>query len=174
MSQTDCKLSWLTFFTLLFIHSRQIVQMELEMDHDNSLQIRNYFFLRGATTLFGNRPPHWWSSSIIYIKTHHNLQYFPGPTQRSVPDKHTTFTRDKHPCTLRESNPNFQPVSGRRPRGHWNRADSHLPIIPVLFHAYSTSHDVSTSFTEKSVWRTKCLLNWSTNALTLWNRKIVY
>ena len=37
--------------------------------------------------------------------------------------QHTTLTRDRHPCPRRDSNPQFQPASGRRPtpRGHWHR-----------------------------------------------------
>ena len=38
---------------------------------------------------------------------------------------HTTLTRNKHPCPQRDSNPQSQQASGRRPRlsplGHWDR-----------------------------------------------------
>ena len=55
------------------------------------------------------------------------------PTQGPVPDKHTTFSRDRHPSSRWKSNPQSQPVSSRRPTlqtaDHLDRADSHLLII---------------------------------------------
>jgi len=37
--------------------------------------------------------------------------------------KHTTLTRDRHPCPLRDSYPQSQQASGHgpTPRGHWDR-----------------------------------------------------
>jgi hypothetical protein len=43
-------------------------------------------------------------------------------TQRPLPDNTTTLTRDRHPCLLRNLNPQSQQANGRlRPRGHWDR-----------------------------------------------------
>ena len=58
----------------------------------------------------------------------HNMQDSPGrvigPSQSPLPVQHTTFTRDRHPCTQRYSNLPPQQASGRslriRRRGHWN------------------------------------------------------
>jgi len=36
--------------------------------------------------------------------------------QRPQPAQHTPFTREKHPCPRRYSNPPFQQASGRRPK----------------------------------------------------------
>jgi hypothetical protein len=38
-----------------------------------------------------------------------------SPSQRPLPDKHTTLTTDKHPCPRRNSNPQSQQTSGCRP-----------------------------------------------------------
>jgi len=42
--------------------------------------------------------------------------------------QHTTFTRERHSCPWRDSNPQFQQASGRRPtpRDHWDRRPSIL------------------------------------------------
>ena len=37
-----------------------------------------------------------------------------SPSQRPLPDKHTTFTTEKHPCPRRNSNPQSQQTIGRR------------------------------------------------------------
>jgi len=49
----------------------------------------------------------------------HTRQDFPGPetrpSQRPPPIRHTTLTRDKHTCHLRDMNPRSQQSSGCRP-----------------------------------------------------------
>ena len=70
---------------------------------------------RGSDRPYGPRPPLWDSS--ITFKTHHTRYDISGrmisPTQRSLSDN-TAFTRDKHPCTQQDSNPQSQQARSRK------------------------------------------------------------
>lgn len=121
------------------------------MNHNHPLQIPKYIFFGGTTALLGPRPPHCRGFSITYSQTQHTLQDFParriGPMQRPVSDKHKTFPRDRHACTRRESNPQSQPVIGRRPTPQTGAATgigqiSTCLLFTILFHTHSTSYDV--------------------------------
>jgi hypothetical protein len=57
--------------------------------------------------------------------------------------QNTTLTTDRHPCPRRDSNPQSQQASGRRPtlrpRGHWDRQQS-LLMDTISKAVLSTSH----------------------------------
>ena len=78
----------------------------------------NNFFRVGLRTDSGS----WPSLTGLRDRTHsihHTRQISSGrvisPAQRPLLFKHTTLTRDKHPCLPRDSNPQSYQASGRRP-----------------------------------------------------------
>ena len=75
-------------------------------------------FVSVATSQRGPRPPHSWG---MYI-THNDTPLSVGllwtrdqPVAETSTWQHTTFTRDRHPCPQRNSNPQSQQASSCRP-----------------------------------------------------------
>ena len=66
--------------------------------------------------------------SRSHSDTHHSVGILwtsDQPDAETSTWQHATLTRDRHPCPRRDSNPQSQQASGRRPtrrqRGHWDR-----------------------------------------------------
>jgi hypothetical protein len=75
-----------------------------------------FFFFCSATALLEPRPPHCWSFEI----THRHTTLARSPLDEVSPRprdlwEHTTFIRNRNPCSCRDSNPQTQQASGRRP-----------------------------------------------------------
>jgi hypothetical protein len=84
-------------------------------------------FMKGFVFYLPWRSPQWVRASSLstihsHTQTHHPRCDSSGrvisPTQRPLRDnntQHTTLTRDRHPCPRRDSNPQSQQASDRRP-----------------------------------------------------------
>jgi hypothetical protein len=70
-------------------------------------------FFRGATAPSGPGPPHCRGFTITI--RHITLGKTPLDLWSGLRKQHTTLTRDRHPCPRRNSNPQSQQASGRRP-----------------------------------------------------------
>jgi hypothetical protein len=101
------------------------------------------FFFYGSTAPSRSRLPHF-SRLHDHTQTHHTRYDSSGrgtsQSQRPLLDNTQHSLGDRHPCLLRDSNPQSQQASGRRPRGHWDR-------LTLLHHGISTSQTDRKSIT---------------------------
>jgi len=68
------------------------------------------------------RPPHYWGFTITLIQQSVRLLWMSDrPDAETSIWKHTTLTRDRHPCPRLESNPKYQQVRGRRHTAYTTR-----------------------------------------------------
>jgi hypothetical protein len=63
--------------------------------------------------------------------------------------QHTTFTSDRHPCPQRDSNPQSQQVSGRRPTPQTARGLDRLILIQTVFNSSLSTSQRTSSFCYK-------------------------
>ena len=85
----------------------------------STILILLYFFLPWFNSPSGPRHHHYRGFMITFGRT--PLDEWSARRQDLCTWQYTTLTRDRHPCFRRDSNPQSQQVSGRRPRGHWDR-----------------------------------------------------
>jgi hypothetical protein len=113
------------------------------------------FFPYGSTPPRGLRPPHFsrlrdhtWDSphSVGLLWT--SVQ----PVAETSTWQQTTFTRERHPCPRRDSNPQSQQASGLRPHGHWDRHNCTYPNENAMNNTTEQKHINLTQIQSTSAW----------------------
>ena len=96
------------------------VQFILNMINSNTQSITRgrQFFYHGATAPSGSRPSHYRGFMITHSDAPQSVGLLwtsDQPVAETSTWQHTTLTTDRHPCPRRDSNPQSQHASGRRP-----------------------------------------------------------
>jgi hypothetical protein len=97
-----------------------LLRVPADLSHYSCQQlISNFFFLMVRQPLGGQGRLSFRGFTITHIlDTPHSVGLLwtrDQPDAETSTRQHTTLTRDRHRCTRRESNPQSQQVSGRRP-----------------------------------------------------------